>query len=291
MPSVFVYVVLFASIFAVGLAAPLAKFAHEVHPLELGFWRTGIVGLLLLCYAKVPQMSRRNWLLSIMAGVFLALHFWTWFASLQHTSTLRSTTLVCLNPLWVGLVEWGYLRQSLGRNFWVGVLVALLGVGIMSIGTTATVEGDLWWGDFLATVGGILGSLYLLIGREVRKEVSVDRYGAVVCLFASMCLGVVCLWENISLGGYTQEIWMVLVGMALVPQFVGHIGMQYTLRFISASTVSLALLLEPVGASLISYLWLQEGVGTTEILGAIVILLGVAWGMKATETNPSDATE
>ena len=94
--------------------------------LALGFWRTGIVGILLLFRAQRP--NAKYWFFTICSGFFLALHFWTWFTSLNHTSAFRSTLLVCLNPFWVALWEWKNGNPP-SKSFWIGGFLAFTSAG------------------------------------------------------------------------------------------------------------------------------------------------------------------
>jgi drug/metabolite transporter (DMT)-like permease len=50
-------------------------------------------------------MTRRQGLLALGAGFFLALHFATWISSLEYTSVASSTALVTTNLLWIGLAS------------------------------------------------------------------------------------------------------------------------------------------------------------------------------------------
>ena len=135
-------------------------------------------------------------------------------------------------------------------------------------------------GDFLAVLGGFLGAIYLLIGQKVRQTLEIQSYGFLVCFSAACCLGLLCLHFTLPFSGYAAPIWYTLIALAIGPQFLGHIGLNYCLKKLSASVVSLSLLLEPVGASLLSLFFLQEIPSKLEVLGSIIILCGVAIGLK-----------
>jgi drug/metabolite transporter (DMT)-like permease len=269
--------ILILAICAVSTAAPLAKIATDVHPIAIGFWRTFLVGLVLIVTTKPYQwkISKKNWLLVAAAGILLALHFWSWFASLRYTSALRSTTLVCLNPVWAGIMEQFILRNSPPKKFWAGVLVALVGVALMTSGDLS--EGAIT-GDLLALLGGLLGAAYLIVGRVARQDMKINVYGGLICLFCALVLGLISYPLPAPLYGYTTISVVALLAMAIGPQLTGHIGLNYCVRYISAASISLALLLEPVGAAILAAIFLEEYPSQIEIFGSSLILVGVGIG-------------
>ena len=273
--------VLVLAIAAVSAAAVLVRMAPDVPPPAAAFWRTAAVGLLLSPTLAIEagrlRLSRRDGLLIGAAGGLLALHFWTWFASLHHTTVLRSTVLVCLSPLWTGLLESLLLRTPPAPRFWPGVLLALAGVAVMSDLTGGTSDGgqEMLWGDGLAVLGGVLGALYLTVGRVVRPRIAIGPYGALVCLSCAAWLVPVVVLTDTPLTGFAPRSWLVLLAMALGPQLFGHIGLNYAVRYVAAATVAALLLLEPIGAALLGALVLQEWPRLHEMLGGLIILLGL----------------
>lgn len=275
-PKKRVALVLGLSVAAVSTAAVLVRLVPTMHPIGIALWRTAMVAAILaptlLTKAKRPQGKDLIW--TAGAGLCLALHFWAWFASLQHTTVMRSTVLVCLTPVWAGLIEWfrGRDRPSLG--FWMGISVALIGV----LGMSALHEegaGSLW-GDGLALLGGILAAIYLTIGRVVRQRVDIGPYGAAICGSCALWLLIAALAMGAPIEPPTMAAWGVLLAMALGPQLMGHVGFNFAVRYIPAAVVGAVVLLEPVGATVLATLVLDEWPTLIEILGAVGIVLGVA---------------
>ena len=278
--------VLCGAIIAVSTAAPLAKFAADVHPIAIGFWRTLIVGVLLaiLSIRSPPRLRKGGLVWSMLAGTFLALHFWAWFASLRETSVLRSTVLVCLNPIWTGLLEFFIFKRPQSTRYWAGVGIALLGLAVMN--GEADLSGNIK-GDALALIGGILGSCYMISGRRLRQHIDIVPYGAIVCLSCALSLGLIGLVNQVEWTGYAMLSWAALAVMAIGPQFFGHIGINYALKSVTAASIALLLLLEPVGAALISTMLLDEWPTLLEVIGSTVILMGVALGALTGRTTRS----
>jgi drug/metabolite transporter (DMT)-like permease len=269
--------VLGVAVTAISAAAVLFRLAEGVHPIAAALWRTGSVGLLLapsLRRGGLGGMQRRDGMLVALAGAFLALHFWSWLESLQHTTVLRSTLLVCLTPVWAGLLEWIILRNRPSNRTFAGIGVALLGVGLMSLPGAQPGGGSLW-GDALAVVGGVLSASYLLVGRSVRQRVGIGPYGSLVCLATAAWLLPASFAMDVSLTGFSTTAWLALAGLTLGPQLLGHIGLNYAVGYLPAAVVSAAILLEPVGAAVLGAAFLGEIPGPIECVGALIVLAGV----------------
>ncbi len=270
-----VSLVLFLSIAAISTAAILVRLVPQMHPIAIAFWRTAIVAALLIptwprAGAIRPQGRQVLW--TILAGLCLALHFWTWFASLQLTSVMRSTVLVCLTPVWAGLLAWFAFAEPPRRRFWGGIGVAIIGVGCMAMGGEGGGNLSSWKGDLLALIGGMLSGTYLTIGRAVRPHVDWAPYGALVC---ASCAGWLLGFSIIADAGLTVTNWWIILAMALGPQFVGHIGFNWAVRFVPAYIIGAVILLEPVGATALGTVVLDEWPTPTEVLGAVIIIAGV----------------
>jgi drug/metabolite transporter (DMT)-like permease len=284
-----VSIVLCASVAAISTAAVLVRLVPDMHPLAIAFWRTTIAASLLSWALFSPGRPKgRKLLWTLAAGLCLALHFWAWFASLQLTTVMRSTVLVCLTPVWAGL--WAWRVDPPSRRFWGGVGIALIGVIIMGLsgtpnGATSSLDGDL-----LAVVGGVLSGTYLTIGRKVRPTVDWAPYGAVLC--ASCAAWLLCfayltgttLWVA---GGPSEHVIWILVAMALGPQLIGHIGFTFAVRYVPAYVIGAVILLEPVGATVLGLTVLNEWPSPQETLGALVIVLGVMGATIKRNTNSS----
>ena len=205
----------------------------------------------------------------------LAFHFWAWFASLQLTTVIRSTVLVCLTPIWAGLWSWTVFKEPPSIRFWVGIGIALVGVISMTQGSTdagsaASIEGDL-----LALAGGFLSGTYLTIGRGVRAKSGWGPYGAILCASCASWLVLLALISGASLAVVGSNAVWVLAAMALGPQLIGHIGFAWLVRYVPATIIGAAILLEPVGATALGTVILDEWPSTEEVVGGIIILLGV----------------
>lgn len=269
-PPLHVWPILLVAVFAISAAAVLVGSLDGVHPVSIALWRTTLVGAMLLPWVRWP--SRGDALRIAIAGVCLAAHFATWFASLQLTTVLRSTVLVCLGPVWTGLAEWIAKGEPPRMRWWLGVGLAVPAAAAMGAVPEA---GGSWLGDGLALLGGGLGAVYFLLGREVRGRVSIGTYGSLVCLAAAAVLLPTALLIGAPVIGFDPWVWAVFIALALGPQMLGHNGFNYALRFVPASTVTAATLLEPVGAGLLAWWILGQQPSVFAACAGAVAVAGV----------------
>lgn len=267
-----VAIVLAVGIAAVSTAGTLVRLLPGEHPLVIAFWRVLLVAVLLAPGAR--RVTGRDAALSAVGGLFLALHFWTWFASLQATTVMRSTLLVCLTPVWAGLIEWVFLKSPPSRRFWAGIGVALCGVLAMVAAGGDSGRASLS-GDALAVVGGMLGAAYFTIGRAVRVRVPISTYGPLSCGATALWLGALAGLGGVDLAGISGAEWWPILALALGPQLLGHVGFNYAVGRLPAATVAGVILLEPVGATVVAAVVLGERPGLIEIFGGVVTLVGV----------------
>ena len=211
--------------------------------------------------------------LSRLAGLLLAAHFATWIPSLSFTSVASSVALVSTQPVWAALIA-RHRGERIERGTWWGIAVALAGTVVLT-GVDLSVSSRAVGGDLLALAGGMLAAAYFTVGGELRQRVSTVGYALSCYGAASVVLLVVCLVGRQPLTGYDDEAWLAIVALVLGPQLLGHTVANVVLRSISATTVSVAILFEIIGATLIARVAFGETPPAGAWPAAGLILLGV----------------
>ncbi len=228
---------------------------------------------------KSTQFSRRAIASSITAGIFLALHFATWITSLSYTSIAASTALVTTNPIWVALLSWFWFREKPSRLTIVGIGIALAGSLIISLEGMGShpVGSQPWLGNALAIVGSWAVSFYFLLGREAQRQ-GLTIGSHVVLTYTTAALMLLPLPPLFGVGyrGYDASVYLWIFLMALFPQAIGHTSLNWAVRWVSPTLVTLTILAEPIGSSILGYLVFRENPGALVMGGAGVILMGVA---------------
>ena len=228
---------------------------------------------------RLVQIKSTAFVYAIAAGVCLAVHFATWITSLAYTSIAASTVLVTTNPIWVGLFNWWWYKEKLTWQNIIGITIASIG-GIVLTTTDSSAVGHYSnpsLGNILALIGAIMSSLYIIFGSQAqRRGLSIGNYIAIAYSTAALCLLPLPLLYDTSYLGYTPLVYLYIFLMALMSQVIGHTSLNWAIRWISPTLVSLGLLFEPVVASLVGAVVFQEIPTIGLLLGGIIILTGIA---------------
>ena len=214
--------------------------------------------------------------LAIVSGICLAIHFATWIQSLEHTTVASSAALVATTPLWVGLAARFLLKESLNRWRIAGMALTIAGSVLIAVSDhQQTSASNPWLGNGLALLGAISGSAYFLVGRSLRNDVPLLQYiwmtygsAALVLLAASIAVG------NHTLPN-TPTAWLILAGLAIGPQLLGHTSINYAMRHLSALLVTIALLGEPLGSAILAFFLFHEHIAPLQLAGLIGLLVGI----------------
>ena len=295
-PAVSPVLVLALGILAVSAASIFIRYAQkEAHSLVIAAWRLSLAALILAPVALVRQrqeiaaLKRSDLGLALLSGFFLAVHFATWISSLAYTSVASSVVLVSTAPLWVALLSPITLKEPLARPVVLGMLLALAGGTVVAVSDTCSwsgagftcpplsefVHGRAFWGDLLALIGAWAVAGYLIIGRRLRAHVSLLSYVFVVYGMAALVLVAVVLFARLPLLGYSPITYLMFIGLALFPQLLGHTTYNWALAYLSAAYVSVTVLGEPVGSSILAYFLLAETPTPLKLAGAVLILVGI----------------
>lgn len=295
--------VLLAGVLAVSTAAIFIRMAQAggAASIVIAAVRLSLAALILAPLAltrhraDLRRLTGRQWLLALLSGTFLALHFAVWITSLEYTSVASSVVLVTTTPLWVALLSPLVLRERIGRAAVIGLALALTGGTIIGAGDACTWQsgslscpppeaffsGRAFLGDLLALAGAWMAAGYMLVGRKLRAQMALVPYIFVVYGMAAVVLTILMFVMAGTPPGYPPLIYLWLVLLALVPQLFGHSTFNWALKYLPASFVAVALLGEPVGSTVLAYLVFQEAPGWIKAGGAALILAGIWLASRA----------
>jgi len=272
--------VLIVAVLATTYAGPIVRFA-AAPAVAIAFWRLTLVLPVTFALAARERQRigvvRAAFPLMVLSGVLLALHFWTWIASLRFTTVASSVLLVSLKPIFAWGIAALWLGEHPTRTERWGIALAVAGAALIGL-ADARASGGALGGDALALAGAVTGAGYYVIGRRVRRTVSVWSYASTVYAVAGVLLGFMAALSGAPLTGFASRDWAVFAALAAGPMLIGHTGMNYALQHYRATTVNVAALGEPVGATIIAWLVpaIHEVPRPAALLGGLLVLLGIA---------------
>ena len=264
------------AVLAVSWGAPLARLT-DAAPLAVAMWRMTLATALLAPWAaargglRIPRERRAA---ALLAGLCLGLHFGLWIPSLWLTSVSASVVLVTTAPLWVLLASPRFLGVRIrGRNL-ASFALALTGVAVIAWGDFHVSMRALL-GDAMALAGAVAACAYLVVGKRLRSEVPLAGYLFVVYGGAAATLAAGVLLLGVPAAPRSAVAWLPLLAMAAGPTLVGHTLLNWALAHLEAYRVNLAVLLEPVLASLWTWAVIGEAPPLHVLPGAALVFLAL----------------
>ncbi len=283
--------ILAAGILAASSASVLIRLA-QAPPLAVGAWRLVLAGVLLAPFAwraslagwrELPAKDR--WLLGA-SGLALAAHFAAWISSLTYTTVASSVILVSSSPIMIAVASHWLLDERVGGGTVVAIALAIVGSAVVGYGDLG-LAGQALWGNALALLGAAAVSVYMLLGRRLRRRLSTWAYVWPCYSIAGLALVALCLVTRQPLVGYPSATYLWLAALAVGPQIIGHSAFNWAVRHVPPVFVSVAMLGEPVGATLLAWAILGEEPGLLAIVGGLLILAGMAAASPSITRNLS----
>ena len=295
-PSIPPIFVLLFGILSISTGSIFVRYAQGYAPsLVIATWRLVIAAAILAPFvlmrqrAELVKLSRRDASLMLASGFFLSLHFATWISSLEYTTVASSVVLVTTTPLWVGLLAPFTVKEPITRWIAIGLGLVVLGSLLVGVSDACTwqsqtlvcpplnefVQGDAFLGNVLALIGAVMAAAYVLIGRQLRVKLSLTLYIFLVYAAAAAFLLLFSLSAGHSLFGMPPQAYGWFVLLALFPQLFGHSSFNWALGYLPAAIVSISLVGEPIGSTILAYFLFSEAPTALKVIGAILILAGI----------------
>lgn len=275
-------IILFAGVFSCSLSSAFVK-SMTTPSSVTATYRLGMAVLLLTPYVllhkstreEVFSLSIKDILWSALAGVFFAFHLFVWFESLNHTSVASSTVLCNTEVIFAAIGYILFFGKRLKKGEFVAIGIALLGSVIIAMADQGGDHGGLY-GDFLALMAAILMAAYTLIGTRQRDHISTTAYTYVLYIASFLTLIAITVVSGTPMFGYEPKNWLFALCLAIFCNLMGHTVYSWALKYLKPTYVSTAKLAGPVFAS-INAVWLfSEIPGMIQIMGALVVICGVA---------------
>lgn len=271
--------IILAGVFFTSFSSILIRIS-EAPSLIIATYRLGFTALLIAPFFftrhlhEIRGMDRKTFLLCLLSGFFLALHFATWVSSIKYTTIASSTVLVNTHPVFVVLGSALIYREKSSLRSVASILAAIVGSVIISLGDSS-LGVNVLYGDLLAVIGAVTVAAYMLIGRYARKNLSTSAYTFLVYSACTLTLLAFDLATGTPLTGYAPRELAIFLTLAVVCTLLGHSIFNWGLGHVKSTFVSTAILGEPVLASLYAALLLGEIPTLQRLAGALVVIGGI----------------
>lgn len=225
-------------------------------------------------WPEVKRIALQDWMLLAASGLFLGIHFLLWMGSLNHTTVASSTVLLTLEPIFVMIGAFLLYRERIRLQGIIGIGIAMLGTVLIGWGDFS-LSGEALQGDTMSLLSALAVAVHMLLGQRLRSRISSYVYSFTVFLAAAGVLAAYNVGAGNAFTGYAARDWQLFLLLAIVPTLFGHLLFNWLLRYMRASTISMSVLGEPVGASLLAALFLNERLGFQQLAASALLLIGV----------------
>ncbi len=275
------YLTLFLGVFALSTSAIFVRLAGAPSSItafyRLFFALLFLLPLLLLDKAywqDLRSLSRRQWQTGLLSGLFLAIHYILWFESLNYTSVASSTVIVTLQPLFSFVGSYFLFKERFSTGAIISSIVALIGSFIIAWGDFQ-ISMQALYGDLLAFIAAGFITAYFFIGQHMRQKLAVVPYSILGYAASAFFLAVYALSQQLSFIDYAQSTWAAFLGIAFISTILGQMLLNWLLKWLSTSVISMSILGETIGTCILAYFILGEIITLRQGIGIIVTLFGL----------------
>ncbi|MBU1706454.1 DMT family transporter [bacterium] len=289
-PPVSPRLMLLPAVMAVAASSLFIRLA-DVPPLAAAFWRAAFAGIAFLPFFAIPSVWRqwhhisfRTFLAICGATFIIAIHNILFITSLSYTSVAASTVLTCTQPIFTAFLGAFLIREKISHRAALGLIGTIAGAVLISLpqGGSATLKGNL-----LAIAAAITVALFVLCARTLRRTAPLVPFQFTVHLASVVYLFLFAQIFTIPLTGFDFNSWKALLLLGLIPTFIGHTLLTYSVGYLKAYLVSLAIVGEPVGATLLAAIFLAEIPSWLTVIGGVIILASILYAVYEKDVIPS----
>jgi len=277
--------VLIIGIVSISFAAIFIRLCDDMPSMTIAGFRFTIASLILLlisCFRKttLAQLSSKDFFWCALSGVFLALHMILWIMALKMTSVSSAVVLVTTNPIFVGIFSYVLLKEKQSKELVIGILLSFAGSAVIAVGDggisgLAVEDKTALTGDMLALVGAVMASGYLIIGSKMREKMDTFSYILIVYTITAFIVLSAVFIGGYPVLGFKASSYTSVVLLAIVPQLIGHTSFNWVLKHLKTSMVAITILGEPVGASILAYIFFKESISLLQFSGILAIFAAI----------------
>ena len=252
-------------------------------PMTIGFWRLGLAVPVFAVPAftkhreDLKAVSKKDLLLSALAGAFLFGHFLSWFNAVKMTDIASAVTLGALHPLVVLIISILVFKQRVGVRPILGIVLALLGGAMIAGFDYRNLNAENFMGDMLAILAAVFMGLYFAVGNDARKRVQGSVCVFLVFLTCFICFSIGMVITGTPALGYAPRDYGLLVALTLICQIGAHAVFNLCIGYVDSLYVSTWETGECFFSIILGVIILKQIPTQYQILGAIIVVIGLLY--------------
>ncbi len=264
------------------------------------FYRMAIASVILVPYVLFTKQfkvkSRKAFWLSVICGVVFGLDVGVWNIAIQQSTATQATLLTNLSPVWVGIGAFLFLKDKPKQNFWIGTVVAIIGM-VLLVGFDLFLNFDFNLAFIFGILSGMLYAIYMLTSKRILGELQVLTFMTISLVSSVVALGILSYALGEPFSGFSTNGWLVLAIQGIVCQLLAWLLISFATKHMRATRVSVSLLGQAVLASILAWWLLDEQISLQMVIGGFVLLLGIRLTfyekafLKSTPTSPKNIEE
>ena len=279
------FVILAIAILAISTSGPLITIT-SAPALAIAFWRCLLGAIATAPFALrngLKSINKKSFQTSLIAGLLLGIHFAVWIPSLRFTTVAASTAMVATQPAWAALFA-RIKGESFPNQVWFGIFIALFGA-ILLTGIDTSINSRAVIGDILALLGAIFAALYVTVGQSAREKLTTAQYTFIAYFASAFTLLIIALSLQTKINGFERQAWIYIFLLTLLAQILGHTLFNITLRSLSATIVSMGILFEMPGSTIIAALMIGQLPPWQTIPAIVLLMTGMVFVVKGYKTK------
>ena len=243
------------------------------------FYRMAIATAIILPFAiykgKLKLENFKTLLPIAICGILFASDIAVWNISIQNSSATQATLLTNLSPIWVGIFSFLFLKYRPRKSFWVGTLIALIGM-IVFVGIETILELKLDYAFFLGILSGLFYALYILMSKKVLEKMEVIPFMTYSMIFSTVFLFLINVLFKENFVGFSEKAWISLFMQGIICQLIAWLLISYDTQKMRPTRVSLSLLSQAIFATILAAIFVNEKITEIQMIGSAIILVGIA---------------
>lgn len=265
-------------------AYPIAKYGLAfIEPFTFAFYRFILASSVLLILTRLKKydlpIDKRDYLRIILLGVLIIPLNQTLFLFGQSlTAAGHGAFIFAATPMFIFALALIHLRESYSHRRLIGVVVALAGVATIMLSGGIEVRRQYLLGDLIILVSVIAWAYYTIIGKPLVRKYGALRITAYALASGSALYFPFGLYHAMRFDYSVVPIaaWGSVVYMAVGLSLVVYVLWYWVLKYMEASRIAVFHNVQPILATIIATMWLGEKLGSTFVIGGLLVLSGLA---------------